>query len=74
VTTASGIELRAHVAVPLGHPTRALSYEHLVQKFADCCAVSRLGGELNVDAVVRFIDTLEEAQHVAPLAQPARIA
>jgi 2-methylcitrate dehydratase PrpD len=74
VTTVSGAELCAHVAVPLGHPTRALSYEHLVRKFTDCCAVSRLGSALNVDAVVRFIDRLEEAQRVAPLAQPARIA
>jgi 2-methylcitrate dehydratase PrpD len=71
VRTKSGQELEATVRVSLGHPSRPLSYDHLVEKFKDCCANSVVAASLDVPALVRFVDRLEDAAEVSLLATPA---
>jgi 2-methylcitrate dehydratase PrpD len=67
VQTTDGRRLEAGVDKPLGHPARPMSGERLRAKFRDCCSYSAVAPG-DVDKLIAFIEQLEAADDVAPLA------
>ena len=60
---------QARVETPLGHRTRPISHERLVEKFRDCCshASERLPAH-DVDRLVALIDDLERLDDIRKIA------
>ncbi len=57
----------------LGGPERPLSDEQLRAKFRDCCAATEAVSAADAERLIAFIDRLEEAGDVAPLADLAAL-
>lgn len=69
VRTHGGARREAHVATPLGHPSRPVSRARLVAKFRDCCAQAvHPVGDDRAEAIVAMIDGLETLDDVGRLA------
>jgi len=73
VKTTDGRELTIAVEKPLGHPSRPISRERLEAKFRDCCSYAPSLSSREVDALVEFIDRLEDVPEVCALANPAAL-
>jgi 2-methylcitrate dehydratase PrpD len=71
VRTMAGDDLTAAVETPLGDPSRPISDDFLRAKFRDCCSFVPALSEDDVDALIAFVDRLELAGDVSPLAVPA---
>ena len=67
VRTTDGRRLEAAVEKSLGHPSRPMTRERLEAKFRDCCSYATSLGSRNADALVHFVDRLEEADDVCGL-------
>jgi 2-methylcitrate dehydratase PrpD len=72
VRTTGGTLLEAAVATPLGDPARPMSMQRLTAKFRDCCSYAAHLQPTDVDALIAFIDTLEDAEDVSRLAAAPR--
>jgi 2-methylcitrate dehydratase PrpD len=72
VRTTVGPVLTAAVEKPLGDPSRPMSNRRLEAKFRDCCSYVPHLQTADVDALIAFIDRLDEAADVSPLAAAPR--
>lgn len=72
VRTASGSVLEAAVEKPLGDPARPMSRARLVAKFRDCCSYVAHLQAADVDGLIAFIDSLDQAEDVARLSAAPR--
>jgi len=68
VVMTDGRRLDAAVEHALGHPARPLSDELLRAKFRDCCSVVPLLAPADTQALIDFVERLENADDVSPLA------
>jgi len=68
VRMGDGRRLEAHVETPLGHPSRPVSHERLVEKFRDCCGhgAQRLTAD-HVERLIALIDDLDRLDDIARL-------
>ena len=68
VTTTDGKRYVSRVDKPLGHLSRPLSYEQVVEKFLDCAThAARPLSPQKLQEVVERVDSLEQAPDVAAL-------
>jgi 2-methylcitrate dehydratase PrpD len=65
VHTTGGVDYEAAIELPLGHKSRPVSREHLVEKFRDCCryAAQPLPPD-SVENIIMLIDNLPELDDV----------
>jgi 2-methylcitrate dehydratase PrpD len=73
VTTTDGRELTNAVEKPLGHPSRPISRERLEAKFRDCCSYAPSLSSREANALVQFIDRIEDVPDVCALANPSAL-
>jgi 2-methylcitrate dehydratase PrpD len=69
VRTTDGRILRAAIEIPLGEPRRPLSDDRLRAKFRDCCSHAPTLAPSDVERLIAFVDRLESAADVSPLAR-----
>ena len=71
VTTRSGQQLSETVTIPLGHPSRPLSFDQIVTKFQDCAVHS--ASSISGDALERLVDRVEKLEQVEDVAEMAAL-
>jgi 2-methylcitrate dehydratase PrpD len=74
VTLQDGRQYEAEVATLLGHPTRPLSRQQVLDKFRSCCAVAaRPVTESAIRGMVEAIDDLENLSDAGLIARRAAL-
>lgn len=68
-TTTDGRRLTASVEQRLGDPERPLSDAQVHAKFRDCCSFAPNLSVSDVDALIAFVESLEDVDDVSPLAR-----
>ena len=72
VAMADGQRLEAGVETPLGHHSRPVSHERLVEKFRDCCGHG--AQRLTTDGVQRLIALIDDLDRLDDIARLAALA
>lgn len=68
ITLRSGRRYTSRIATPLGHATRPLTYEQIVNKFLDCASyAAKPIAKENLNKVTELVNGLEEVPDVALL-------
>jgi 2-methylcitrate dehydratase PrpD len=69
VTLTDGRKLSVSAAEERGHGSGPAAHARIVAKFRDCCSYVPGLAQAQVDALVDFVDRLEDAPSVSPLAE-----